>query len=82
MSDSQLKVSPAKLLFTSKYPFGKEFNKNEEILREEIREPLNTDKVKQIVYSEKTTRLPACFMVHMKELLSDFNYCELFYVNL
>ena len=50
------------------------------MLPEEIQELVNTDKVKKIVYYEKTTRLPACFMVHMNEFLSDYSCYELFYV--
>ena len=81
MSDCQPKISSPKLLLISKHPNGKEVDKNDEMLPEEIQELVNTDKVKKIVYYEKTTRLPACFMVHMNEILSDFNCYELFYVN-
>ena len=48
MSDCQLKVLPSKLLSISKHPTGKEVDKANEMLPEEIQEPLNTDKVKKI----------------------------------
>ena len=50
------------------------------MLPEEIQELMNTDRVKKIVYYEKTTRLPACFMVHMNECLIDYSCYDLFYV--
>ena len=80
MSDCQRKVSPTKLLLISKHPTAEEVDKNDKMLPEEIQELVNTDKVKKIVYYEKTTRLPACFMVHMNEFLSNNNCYELFYV--
>ena len=48
------------------------------MLPDEIQELVNPDNVKKIMYYEKTTRLPACFMVHMNEFLSDYNCYELF----
>ena len=80
MSDSQRKVSPPKLLLISKHPTGKEVDQNDKMLPEEIQKLVNKDNVKKIVYYEKTTRLPACFMVHMNEFLSDYSCYELFYV--
>ena len=80
MSDCQRKVLRPKLLLISKHPTGKEVDKNDKT-PDEIQELVNTDKIKKIMYYEKTTRLPACFMVHMKEFLSAFNCYELFYVN-
>ena len=80
MSDSQRKVSPPKLLLISKHPTGKEVDQNDKMLPEEIQELVNTDKVKKNVYYEKTTRLPACFMVHMNEFWSDYSCYEPFYV--
>ena len=73
MSDCQRKVSPPKLLLLSKHPTGKEVDKNEEMQPQEFQKLENTDKVNKIVFYEKTTRLPACLMVHMNELVSDFN---------
>ena len=81
MSDCQRKFLPPKLLLISKHPTGKEVDKNDKMLPDEIQELVNTDKITKFMYYEKTTRLPACFMVHMKEFLSDFNCYELFYVN-
>ena len=60
MSDCQRKVSTPNLLLISKHPIVKEVDKNDEMLPEEIQVIVNMDKVKKIVYYEKTTRLPAC----------------------
>ena len=81
MSDCQRKVLPPKLLLISKHPTGKEVDKNDKMLPDEIQELVNTDKIKKISTMKKTTRLPACFMVHMKDFSSDFNCYEFFYVN-
>ena len=80
MSGCQRKVSPPKLLLISKHPNSKEVDQNDKMLPEEIQKLVNTDKVKKIEDYEKTTRLPACFMVHMIEFLSDYSCYELFYV--
>ena len=69
MSDCQRKVSPPKPLLISKHPTGKEVDKNDKMLPDEIQE------------TNYVLRLPACFMVQMKEFLGDFNCYELFYVN-
>ena len=79
-SDCQRKVLPPKLLLISKHPTGKEVDQNDKMLPEEIQDLVSTDKVKKIVYYEKTTRLPSCFIVHMNESLSDYSCYELFYV--
>ena len=63
MSDCQLYVSPPKLLLISNHPTDKKIDKNDEMLPEQIQEPLNRNKVKKIVYYEKTARFPACSMV-------------------
>ena len=78
MWEGQCKGSPPKLLLISRHLTGKEVDKNDEMLPEEIQELVKTYKVKKIVYYEKITRLPACFMVHMNELLRDFNCYKLF----
>ena len=55
MSDCQRKVSPPKLLLISKHPTGKEVDKKDKMLTDEIQELVNTDKIKKIMYYEKTT---------------------------
>ena len=47
MSDCQHKVSPPKPRLISKHPTGKEVDKNDEMLPDEIQELVNTDKAKR-----------------------------------
>ena len=80
MSDYQRKVSPPKLLLILKDPTGREVDKDDKMLPEELQVLVNRDKVKKIVCYEKTARLPACFMVHMNECSSDYSCYEMLYV--
>ena len=41
---------------------------------------VNEERVHKIVQYDKTERLFECFMVHMKDFLTEFNCYELFYV--
>ena len=47
MSDCQRKVLRPKLLLISKHPTGKEVDKNDKMLPDEIQELVNTDKIKK-----------------------------------
>ena len=80
MSKNQPRVCPPKLLLVSKHPVGKEIDKNDPSLPKEIQLLVKEERVHKIVHYNKTERLSECFMVHMKDFLTEFNCYELFYV--
>ena len=80
MSKNQPIVRPPKLLLMSKHPAGKEFDKNDPTLPKEIQLLVKEERVHKIVHYNKTARLSECFMVHMKDFLTEFNCYELLYV--
>ena len=65
----------------SKHPVGEEIDKNDPSLLKEIQHLVKDERVYKIVHYNKTERLSECFMVHMKNFLTEFNCYELFYVN-
>ena len=81
MSKTQPRVCPPKLLLMSKHPVGEEIGKNGPSLPKEIQYLVKEERVHKIVHYVKTETLPECFMVHMKDFLTEFNCYELFYVD-
>ena len=79
MSKTQPRVCPPRLLLMLKHPVCEEIDKNDPSLPKEI-QYLKEERVHKIVHYVKTERLPECFMVHMKDFLTEFNCYELFYV--
>ena len=80
MSKTQPRVCPPRLLLMSKHPVGEEIDKNDLSLPKEIQHLVNEVRVHKTVYYDKTEQLPECFMVHMKNFLTEFNCYELFYI--
>ena len=80
MSKNQPRVCPLKLLLMSKHSFDEEIDKNDPSLPKEIQLLVKEERVHKIVHYNKTERLSECFMVHMKDFLTEFNCYELFYV--
>ena len=80
MSKYQPRVCPSKLLLMSKHPVGEEIDKNDPSLTKEIQLLVKEERVHKIVHYNKTERLSACFMVHMKDFLTEFYCYEFFYV--
>ena len=80
MSKNQPRVCPPKLFLMSKHPAGEEIDKNDPSLPKEIQLLVKEERVHKIVHYSKTERLSECFMVHMKDFLTEFNCYELFYV--
>ena len=64
----------------SKHPVGEEIDKNDLLLPKEIQHMVREERVHKIVHYDKTERLLECFMVHMKDFLTEFNCYEFFYV--
>ena len=81
MSKNQPRVCPPKLLLMSKHPVGEEIYKNDPSLPKKVQHLVKKEGVHKIVLYNKTERLSECFMVHMKDFLTEFNCYELFYVN-
>ena len=80
MSKTQPRVCPPELLMMSKHPVGEKNDKNDPPLPKEIQQLVKEQRVHKIVHYDKTKRLSECFMVHMKDFLTEFNCYELFYV--
>ena len=80
MSKPQPRVCPPRLLLMLKHPVGEEIDKNDPSLPKEIQHLVKEERVHKIVHYDKTERLSECFMVPLKDFLTDFNCYELFYV--
>ena len=82
MSESQPRVCPPRLLVMSKHPVREEVDKNlfNPSLPKEIQHLVKEKRVHKIVHYDKTERLSECFMVHMKDILTEFNCYELNFV--
>ena len=80
MSKTQRRVCPPRLLLMSKHPVGEEIDKNDPSLPKEIQHLVKEKRMHKIVHYDKTERFSECFMVDMKEFLTEFNCYELFYV--
>ena len=80
MSKTQTRVCPPKLLLMSKHPVGVEIDKNDPSLPKEIQHLVKEEIVHKIVHNDKTERLSECFILHMKDCLTEFICYELFYV--
>ena len=80
MSKTQPRVCPPRLLLMSKHPVGEEIHMNDPSLPKEIQHLVKEERVDRIVHDDKTKRLSECFMVHMKDFLTEFNCYELIYV--
>ena len=59
---------------------GEEIDRNGPSLPKQIQHLVREEKVHKIVYYDKTERPSECFMVHMKDFLTEFKCNELFYV--
>ena len=79
MSRPQPRVCPLELLLMSKHPVGEEIDKNNHSLPKEIQHLVKEERLHKVVHCNKTERLSECFMVDMKEFLTEFNCYELFY---
>ena len=64
----------------SKHTVGEENDKNDPSLPKEIRNLAKEERVHKIVDYDKFERLAECFMVHMKDFLTEFNWYELVFV--
>ena len=80
MSKTQPRVSPPRLLLMSKHQVGEEIDKIDPSLPKEIQLSMKEERLHKIFHYNKTERLPECFMVHMKDFLTEFNCYELFYI--
>ena len=80
MSKTPTRVCPPRLLLMSKHPVGEEIDKNDPSLPKEIQHLVKEESVHKSVHYDKTERLSECFLVHMKDLLTEFNCYELFHV--
>ena len=80
MSKNQPRVCPPKFLLMSKHPVGEGIDKNDPSLPKEIQLLVKEGRVHKIVHYNKTERISECFMVHMKDFLTELNCYELFYV--
>ena len=80
MSKAQPRVCPPRLSLMSKHTVGEEIDKKDHSLPKEIQHLVKEERVHKIVHYDKTERLSECFMVHMKDFLTEFNCYELFYV--
>ena len=80
MSKSLPRVCPPRLLVISKHPVCEEVDKNDPSLPKEIQHLVKEKRVNKIVHYDKTERLSECFMVHMKDNLTEFNCYELNFV--
>ena len=72
--------TPPRLLLMSKHPVGVEIDNNDPLLPKEVQHLVKEERVHKIDHYDKTERLSECFMVHMKDFLTEFNCYELFYV--
>ena len=80
MSKTQPRICPPRILLMSKHPFGEQIDKNDPSLPKEIQHLVKKERVNKIVHYDKTKRLSECFIVNMKDFLTEFNCYELFYV--
>ena len=80
MSKTQPRVCPPRLLLMSKHSVGEEVDKNDPSLPKEMQHLVKEERVHKIVHNEKTEELSECLMVHRKDILTEFNCYELFYV--
>ena len=64
----------------SKHTVGEEIDKNDPSLPKEIQHLVKEERVDKGVHYDNTERLSVCFMVHVKDFLTEFNCYELFYV--
>ena len=76
MSKTQPRVCPPRPIL--KHPVGRDIHKNDLSLPNEIQHLVKEERVHNIVHYDKTERLSACFMVHMKDFQTEFNCSELF----
>ena len=79
MSKTQPRVCPPRFLLMLKQPVGEEIDKNYPSLPKKVQHFLN-ERVHKVVHYDKSERLSECFMFHMKDILTEFNCYELFYV--
>ena len=80
MSKTQQRVCPPRYLLMSKHPVGRKIDKNDPSLRKEIQHLVKEGRVHKNVHYDKTERISECFMVHIKDFLTEFIFYELFYV--
>ena len=74
------KVAHPKILLMTEGSTGEEIQNNDTSLTEKIKQLVRAEEVHKVVHYENTDRVSECFIVHMKDLSSDYNFCELFYL--